>query len=226
MFFKSIYEKQIRLTRLKGFSIKNVLKLISYNPSTTFNINSMANKIFEESKFKPDHTQLKMIIQFLIDSSLIYKIEDKITADRISKKSKYKLYVADWNLFKYFSGKEYKDLTNDTIPKKGLIFENMIISNVMAHSNLLINREKIKTLVDKPDVDLIINDIKIEIKSFDALDKNHQQYQTTIDKALETNALIVHMGKTTTFKINAIQSIKYINVKDFLINIKTLSKII
>ena len=72
------------------------------------------------------------------------KIKDKISADRISKKSKYKLYVADWNLFKYFSGKEYKNLTNDTIPKKGLIFENMIISNVMAH----VDHGK-TTLIDK-----------------------------------------------------------------------------
>ena len=209
--YSEIIGKQITVSKMNDLNIKNILRAIALNPGHKMTLNKISNLVKEISDSKISSDQVKTALEFLINSELIISVIDKPSSERTSKLNQYTLYSTDWNSYKYYTSLKYINLTNETIPKRGFVFENMVISNIFSKLNTHYTRSKIFNKVSKPDLDIIINDIGYEIKSFDYLEIDVRQQMEIIKKVKELDSVVIHTGKT--FKEH---DVKFINWIEFI----------
>ena len=216
--YQLVYEKQFYQTRFKPINMKNILETIALNPGNKINRNNLIKQIKANSDAKPDSTQIANIIDFLVDCDLVYSINDIETNLRARKETIYTLYPSNWLLFNYFVNLEYSELKYATQPRKGFVFENLIISNVMAFFNTPLLRNMVRNKLKDPDADLVIGKQVYEIKSYDVFESKIKEKD--LNKALALESIIIHQGPSKVHIVNELQKVKLINVKDFLLKLQ------
>ena len=194
--YSAIIEKQISISNISNLNVSNVLRSIALNPGHKMTINKLSNTVKSMSDSKVSSEQVEAALEFLINSELVISLLDSPTSVRTSKRNEYTLYPADWNSYKYYTSHEYGNLSKETIPKKGFVFENMIVSNVFSKLNTSFKRSKIFNKISEPDIDIIINEQGYEIKSFDYKKATVKEQIKISKKSKELKTIIVHAGKT------------------------------
>lgn len=210
--FDIIYEKQINTSNFQKNTVITFLRAISMNPGSGLSMNTLSKIIKQESDFSPDYRQVEKIVRFLIESELIYELAGSSSLTKITKKNISKLYPADWNLYKLFSsGLNYKSLNETNNPRKGFVFENYVISNIFSCSMTSLERFNIFYGNDEHECDIVINEVRYEIKSYDVL--NDLKLRDVITKSKVGKSIIIHTGETKEF-----EGVRLINVAEFLEN--------
>ena len=218
--YQAVIEKQMSTSGYKLLNLKSLYMNIALNPGIKLTKNGIVRAVTDAEDASFDNKQVESLINFLIESQLILSIPDKYSIGKPSKRTIYTLYPFDWNSHKYFNNsKSYEELETKinkedkikNLPTSGFVFENMIISNLYSMFNNALSRNKLSNKVDQPDVDIYVGDQAYEIKSFDIKELSDEGLLEIINKAKETNSIIVHNGKT-----ESISEVSFINWKEFL----------
>ena len=223
--YATVVEKQINVSNSRLVNIKQLLRSIAMNPGNKTSLYALTKRLKDDFNSSIDGAQVKKIIQFLIDSQLIISVPDIGSQQKFTKGVNYTLYPTDWNLYQHYSrsikysdhpSKIDYDSKDKNLPTKGFIFENMIISNVYSKASTERDRNFIFNKVSHPDIDIIIDNTKYEIKSFDVLEADIETKARTINKSIEINTTIIHTGETTILKgVNLINYIEFIRELNF-----------
>ncbi|MCK5867662.1 MAG: ATP-binding protein [Mycoplasmataceae bacterium] len=211
--YQQVYEKQFENSGSKNSNIMTVLKYIYLNPGIELNIDKTAKRMNDEFLSEISSRQLNKMLDFLVNSKLVLKIPNQYTEVRLSKRKQFRLYPSNWNLYKietqYLA---YSDLGRTSIPRKGLVFENMMISSILSSVNNPSNQSKITYYKDgKNDYDISLLGKNYEIKSFDFIKYASKDEWQKLKEKTKLMEAVIHTGKTT--KDNGI---KFINAAEFL----------
>lgn len=210
--FFSVYEKQIARSNFSKVNAVAVLRAISATPGSGITIYGLDKQIRAMREDGPDRDQIKNILNFLVDSDLIIKIDGKSSIDKPTHEFQPKFYPLNWNLYKSFSPHlSYKKLDEVNNPRKGFVFENYVISNMYSSSHTHRERFMIMYGNGKVECDVVYGDNKYEIKSFDVENATIEQKVAIIQKAKINGTSIIHTGET-----KIIEGIQFINVAKFL----------
>lgn len=210
--FRQVYEKQIDTSNFSKDNVLAVLRCISLHPGSGISFSNISKQIKEETDFSPDFTQVKNIISFLEESELIFKLKAVTSLTKVSKSYDAKYYPANWNLYKAFLPLASYSLLNEVDnPRKGFIFENYVVSNII--SNFMTEQDRYNVFYgnDDKECDLVVSSVRYEIKSFDVLVSNDMR--SIIEKAKKNETIIIHTGESKIF-----ERVRLINVAEFLEN--------
>ena len=214
--YSQVYEKQMLSTGLSNRNIKNIIQNIALSPGQTLNGTSLKKALDQEEETKIGNPKtVAAILDFLVDSQLVLRLENSHTKERASKKNLYRYYSNNWNLYKVFTkNNSIRELDQNTIPKSGFVFENAIISNIISslRTSYKINQIGYYEKDNKHECDVTINKHHVEIKSFNLFkDGNEDKLFKTITKiSLLINPVIIHVGPSKT-----INGVKVINAEEF-----------
>jgi len=207
--YNNTIEKQSITKKISRKNINLVLKYIALNPGIKLTPGKITEKLKElnpDLKI-PDNKQTNTILNFLLESQLIFTIENRYTKVRLKTKEEYRYYCTNFNSYLYYSFDKYSALLLAGIPRRGLVFENIIISNVYTFATNNLERSKVMYYDDgKKDCDLVINENYIEIKSFDINESSEKKKILEKISKFE-NPIIIHTGQT--FKEKGINIINY-----------------
>ena len=212
--YQSVYEKQWKTRGFKLNNVSAVMKWIAVNPGSTITYSKLIERIkqMELTDVSPD--QLKKALQFLKDSRMIFTLENHHDALRRKGKNEFLNYTTNWNVYKFNSIiKTTKELTNETNPRRGLIYENAIISSI--RSTLYTSSEISKLRyykTNKYDYDFTIEDKNYEIKSYDITIPEHYELFEEMKKSKGKDlSAVIYPGKTKEYK-----GIQFMNDVEFL----------
>ncbi|MCK5867142.1 MAG: ATP-binding protein [Mycoplasmataceae bacterium] len=214
--YSQVYEKQMFNTNLSKRNIKNIIRNITLSPGQTLNGTSLKKALDKEEETNIGNPKtVASILDFLVDSQLVLRLENTYEKERSSKKNLYRYYSNNWNLYKIFTkNNSILELNQDTIPKSGFVFENAVISNIISslRTSYKINQIGYYEKNKINECDVTINKHHIEIKSFNLFkDGNEDKLFNAITKiSLLINPVIIHVGPTKT-----INDVKVINIEEF-----------
>lgn len=212
--YKSVYEKQWNARNFKLNNVSAVMKWIAVNPGSTITYSSLKERLKEMELTNISTEQLKDILTFLKDSRMIFTLENHHEALRRNGRANYLYYTTNWNVYKFNSIiKTYKELTNETHPRRGLIYENAIISSIRSTLYTSMEISKLRYYkVDKYDYDFTIEDKNYEIKSYDITAMQHYEEFENMKKTKGKDlTAVIYPGETKEYK-----GIKFINDEEFL----------
>lgn len=224
--FEQVIEKQAINSNANKENIKNVLRQIALNPGEISTPSKIKTALDENPDTKIGRSvQVDDILEFLYQSKLIIKLDNAFTVTRTSKTNKCRYYANNWNSYKFFSlNKSIANLFNNKFfndtQKSGMIFENMVIANIISELHTSIEQSQIyfyHDAVKNIDADLFINKKAIEIKFFDAINPDDSDIKSRIAtkanyfKKNECAFEVWHLGETKTES-----NVKYININQVL----------
>ena len=211
--YQQAYEKQFASKSMKKSNIMGVLKYIYLNPGIKLNVSRIVTEINDVFETNISSSQFNSILDFLEDSRIIFKLENKFAGDRPSKKIGYRLYVSNWNMYKIENKySNFSELGLDSKPRAGLLFENAVIANIYSELHTPMEKASLSFYEDsKTDVDFMIGDKGFEIKSFDFIEHASKTEWEKIYKKKDIANAIIHTGETKQKN-----DIEFINVEEFL----------
>lgn len=212
--YKSVYEKQWNARNFKLNNVSAVMKWIAVNPGSKITYSSLKERLREMELTNISTEQLKDILVFLKDSRMIFSLENHHEALRRNGKANHLYYTTNWNVYKFNSIiKSMKELTNETHPRRGLIYENAIISSIRSTLYTSLEISKLRYYkVDKYDYDFTIEDKNYEIKSYDITAMQHYKEFENMKKLKGKDlTAVIYPGKTKEYK-----EIQFINDAEFL----------
>lgn len=220
--YQAVIEKQVALSKISRLNIDATLRAIALNPGNKVTRNALATQINSETDSKVDPKQVENVIDFLIKSNLIISLPDIKSSLKATRQTIFTLYPYDWNMYMYYEvNKKYENLESKingeeikSLPTKGFVFENMVISNVYSSLRTSLDKNRIFNKVEQPDVDFILDKVNYEIKSFDVLNSPIAVQAKIITKAKQTLSTVIHTGKTSMHS-----DVQFINVEEFLLNL-------
>ena len=209
----NVLEKTKNNELLKAASIDSskamtqVLLYLVENIGQTISNNSISKKLGINVR------TIDKIITYLINSFIIYKIDNQKTSKGKAAGNNNKYYLTDHTFYLYQLQSEYQSIKNERY--KNAIFENIIFN-------------QLKSIYDRFEIDLrfLVDKTKNNIKDIDMVVKKNDKYHyfeiknTNKLNALskeqakfsQTNALnIIYLGATKLYK-----NIQYINYIDFI----------
>lgn len=217
--YKAIVEKQFGQSNISKKNIELVYRAISLNPGIVFNNYNLSKTIKDETGGGPDHSQVLKILEFLINSNLIIALPGIDSFLRKNKTKIVKYYPVNWNSYKMITNySRFTDIPYESIPRRGNVFENIIVSNIYSSLRNFLERDNFFTMEVEPKVDLFINDIAFEIKSYDVFEIKDTQSLGKLFNVFEKqkqscpNFIVIHTGST-----KKMHGISFVNHEEFLL---------
>lgn len=216
LMFELIYEKQFNESNFSRNNLRALIRVISNLPGQPITANLLSKHMKEEYQSSSNHNQVDDMLDFLVESQLLIKIPSYSSINKLSRVVKHKYYLVNWNTYKINGNKtSYKELDNESVPIKGFIFENYVVSNIYSSMHSRYERSKLYFDDGDNDVDIIIGNTKYEIKSFDIFYVPENQRNSIIEKAKKLKSKILHTGET-----KILNGVEIINVGEFLVQNK------